>query len=82
MNLLKKNAEKFKDLNLEILNFEYWKNKTVKQTNESLIFSEEILENPLFEYFYWQKHELKRRIKNKSKIARYYFHKILNKISL
>lgn len=81
LDLLKENAEKFKDLNLEILNFEYWKNKTSEQVKDSLVSSEEIFENPLFEYFYWQKHELKRKIRNKLKIARYYFHKILKKIS-
>jgi len=79
--LLNSEVQNFKNINYEILNIDYWK-KEIFEINLNEERTEEIiLENKIFEIYYWKKLYIKSFIKNKYKVFQYYLKK-LTKTSL
>ncbi len=75
--MIKKNL--LEESNLDMLNMSYWKKEIFTTTKENYS-KETILENKIYELYFWKKLEVLSFFRNKLKIVKYYFHKALKRI--
>lgn len=75
--MIKKNL--LEESNFDMLNMSYWKKEIFSTTKENYS-KETILENKIYELYFWKKLEVLSFFRNKLKIVKYYFHKALKRI--
>jgi len=74
--LLTREAQNFINIKCEILNMDYWEKEILGINMKDKHIEEIILENKIFELYYWKKLYLKSFVKNKNKIFQHYLKKV------
>lgn len=75
--MIKKNL--LEESNFDMLKMSYWK-KEIFSTSKENYHKETVLENKIYELYFWKKLEVLSFFRNKLKIIKYFLHKVLKRI--
>lgn len=76
LDYLKEYLKRLDQNNQEELDFAFWANKIIASKEKFDETNIQILEKPIYEFFYWNIRKIKNKIKSKIKIIKYYLSKI------